>query len=278
MDFSQLLDAERLIPRILDLLFHYGPKLIAALVIFVLGRWLSKLVRNAVRRVMKKSKVDELLISFVGSLSYMAMLAMVVIAALNQLGIQTTSFVAILGAAGLAIGLALQGSLSNFAAGVLMIIFRPFQTGDYIEGGGVSGLVEQIQIFTTELRTPDNKLVIIPNANLMSGNIINFSANNTRRIDLVVGVSYNDDLKQVKQVLNDIVASEPRLLKEPAPTIAVSELADSSVNLVVRPWVKTEDYWALYFYLTETIKLRFDAEGITIPYPQRDVHLPTAAD
>lgn len=278
MDFSQLLDAEKLIPRILDLLFHYGPRLIAAIVIFILGRWLAKLVRNAVRRVMKKSKVDELLISFVGSLSYMAMMAMVVIAALNQLGIQTTSFVAILGAAGLAIGLALQGSLSNFAAGVLMIIFRPFQTGDYIEGGGVSGLVEQIQIFTTELRTPDNKLVIIPNANLMSGNIINYSANHTRRIDLVVGVSYDDDLKQVKQVLNDIVASEPRLLKEPAPTIAVSELADSSVNLVVRPWVKTEDYWALYFHLTETIKLRFDAEGISIPYPQRDVHVSNAAD
>lgn len=273
MDFSQLLDAEKLIPRILDLLFLYGPKLLAAIAIFIFGRWLSKLVRNTVQRVLKKSKVDELLISFVGSLSYMAMLAIVIIAALNQLGIQTTSFVAIIGAAGLAIGLALQGALSNFAAGVLMIIFRPFQNGDYIEGGGVSGVVKHIQIFTTELLTPDNKLVIIPNSNMMSGNIINYSANNTRRLDLVIGVGYDDDLSKVKRVLEEIISENPRFLKDPLPTIAVSELADSSVNLVVRPWVKTEDYWDMYFQLTEDIKLRFDSEGICIPYPQRDIHM-----
>lgn len=273
MDISQLFDAEKIIPRVLDLLFHYGPKLIAALVILVIGRMVAKLVRSAVKRLLKKSKVEELLISFVSSLSYMAMLAFVVIAALNQLGIQTTSFVAILGAAGLAIGLALQGSLSNFAAGVLMIIFRPFTSGDYIEGGGVSGTVGQIQIFTTELLTPDNKLVIVPNSNMMAGNIINYSANKTRRIDLVIGVSYADDLLKVKQVLQTIIAAEPRILSDPATKIAVSELADSSVNLVVRPWVLTSEYWDVYFQLIETIKLRFDEQGISIPFPQRDIHM-----
>jgi len=273
MNLELLFDTEKLIPRILDLLFQYGPKLIAAIVILFAGRFFAKIVRSAVRRVLQKSKVDELLISFVSSLSYMAMLAFVIIAALNQLGIQTTSFVAIIGAAGLAIGLALQGALSNFAAGVLMLIFRPFKNGDYIEGGGVSGTVEQIQIFTTELLTPDNKLVIIPNSNMMGGNIINYSANKIRRIDLVIGVGYSDDLKKVKQVLSDIIAAEPLLLKDPAPIIAVSELADSSVNLVVRPWVKTQDYWKQRFQLIENIKIGFDQAGISIPFPQRDVHM-----
>ena len=273
MDFSQFLDMNHLGPRIVDMLFQYGPKIIAAVVIFILGRIVARLICNAVRRVLKRSKVDDLLVSFVGSLTYMGVLAFVIIAALNQLGIQTTSFVAILGAAGLAIGLALQGSLSNFAAGVLMIIFRPFKNGDYIEGAGVAGLVEQIQIFTTELRTPDNKLVIIPNANLMSGNIVNYSANKTRRIDMVFGIGYDDDIRKAKTILQEIIATEPRILKEPAPVIAVSELGDSSVNFVVRPWAATKDYWDLYFHLTETVKIRFDEEGITIPYPQRDVHI-----
>ncbi|MCK9173354.1 MAG: mechanosensitive ion channel [Desulfuromonas thiophila] len=277
MDFSQLLDPEKLIPRILDLIFIYGPKLIAAIFILFVGRWIARLLRLAVRRVLTRSKVDDLLVSFVCSLTYMALLAFVVIAALNQIGIQTTSFIAILGAAGLAVGLALQGSLSNFAAGVLMIIFRPFQTGDYIEGGGVAGQVQETQIFTTHLLTPDNKLVIVPNANLMSGNIVNYSANNTRRIDLTVGVSYTDDLAHVKQVLEQILAADSRILPEPNPLVAVSELADSSVNLVVRPWVATKDYWAVYYDLTETIKTRFDAAGISIPFPQQDVHLHNTA-
>lgn len=273
MNIDMLFNADKLIPRILDLIFQYGPKLIAAIVILIAGKFFAKIVRSTVRRVLQKSKVDELLISFVSSLSYMAMLAFVIIAALNQLGIQTTSFVAIIGAAGLAIGLALQGALSNFAAGVLMLIFRPFKNGDYIEGGGVSGTVEQIQIFTTELLTPDNKLVIIPNSNMMGGNIVNYSANKVRRIDLVIGVSYSDDLQKVKKVLSDIVAAEPLLLKDPAPTIAVAELADSSVNLVVRPWVKTQDYWKQRFELIENIKVGFDKAGISIPFPQRDVHM-----
>lgn len=251
----------------------YGPKVISALAIFILGRWACKIIRNTVKRVLKKSQVDELLISFVGSITYMGLLVFVIIAALNQLGVQTTSFVAIIGAAGLAIGLALQGALSNFAAGVLMIIFRPFKSGDYIEGGGVSGVVGQIQIFTTELLTPDNKLVIVPNANMMGSNITNYSAKETRRVDLIIGVGYGDDLSKVKQVLQQIMDAEQRVLKSPQVTIAVSELGDNSVNFVVRPWVKTADYWDMYFHLTETIKVRFDEENISIPYPQRDVHM-----
>jgi len=273
MDYSQLFDTEKVIPYLIDQLVIYGPKVISALAIFIIGRWVCKIVRNTVKRILKKSKVDDLLISFVGSITYMGLLVFVIIAALNQLGVQTTSFVAIIGAAGLAIGLALQGALSNFAAGVLMIIFRPFKSGDYIEGGGVSGVVGQIQIFTTELLTPDNKLVIVPNANMMSSNITNYSANKTRRVDLVIGVGYGDDLSKVKQVLQQVIDDEPRVLKSPQATIAVSELADNSVNLVVRPWVKTADYWDIYFHLTEVIKLRFDEESISIPYPQRDVHM-----
>ena len=273
MDYSQLFDTEKVIPYLIDQLVIYGPKVISALAIFIIGRWVCKIVRNTVKRILKKSKVDDLLISFVGSITYMGLLVFVIIAALNQLGVQTTSFVAIIGAAGLAIGLALQGALSNFAAGVLMIIFRPFKSGDYIEGGGVSGVVGQIQIFTTELLTPDNKLVIVPNANMMSSNITNYSANKTRRVDLVIGVGYGDDLSKVKQVLQQVIDDEPRVLKSPQATIAVSELADNSVNLVVRPWVKTADYWDIYFHLTEVIKLRFDEENISIPYPQRDVHM-----
>ena len=191
---------------------------------------------------------------------------------LGQLGIQTTSFIAIIGAAGLAIGLALQGSLSNFAAGFLMIIFRPFKIGDFIEGAGVAGVVEEIEIFTTTLKTPDNKTVIIPNAGLTSGNIVNWSAKGTRRVDLVMGIGYDDDIDKARKIMEDIMAQDDRILKDPASMIAVSELADSSVNFTVRPWAKADDYWGVYFDLTEKFKKAFDAEGINIPYPQQDVH------
>ena len=204
---------------------------------------------------------------------YAALLAFVIIAALGQLGIQTTSFIAILGAAGLAVGLALQGSLANFAAGVLMIIFRPFKQGDFIEGAGVSGVIEEVHIFNTVMRTGDNKTIIIPNGSLMNGNIINYSTKPTRRLDLVIGIGYDDDIKKAKQVLEDLMASEERILKDPAPTIGLLELADSSVNFAVRPWVNSADYWGVHFNLLERIKLRFDDEGISIPYPQRDIHL-----
>ena len=267
------MDLSNILPRLQELLAFYGLKIIAAILIFVVGRWIAKALRNVIKRMMTKGNVDEILISFVGNLTYIALLAFVIIAALNQLGIQTTSFIAIIGAAGLAIGLALQGSLANFAAGVLMIIFRPFQVGDYIEGAGVAGAVEKVQIFTTQLRTPDNKTIIIPNAKIMGDNITNYSAKDTRRVDMVIGVSYGDDLKKVREILEDILAKDHRILKDPAPTIGVLELGDNSVNFAVRPWVKRDDYWGTYFDVTETVKRRFDKEGISIPYPQRDVHL-----
>jgi len=251
----------------------YGLKIVAAIIVLIVGRWIAKAIRKLVNKILIKRNIDPTLISFVGNLAYIALLTFVIIAALAQLGIQTTSFIAVIGAAGLAVGLALQGGLANFAAGFLMIVFRPFKVGHFIEGAGATGIVEEIHIFTTQLRTPDNKTVIIPNAKLMGDNIINYSAKDTRRVDLVVGVSYTDDLQKVKQVLQDIVKKDSRILQDPASMIAVKELADSSVNLVVRLWVKTEDYWDVYFDTTENVKKRFDAEGISIPFPQQDVHL-----
>jgi len=267
------MDFNNIISSLQTFAAFYGLKIIAAIVIFVVGRWVARALRNVAKKMMAKGDVDETLISFVGNLTYITLLAFVIIAALNQLGIQTTSFIAVIGAAGLAIGLALQGSLANFAAGVLMIIFRPFQAGDYIEGAGVAGVVEEIQIFATQLKTPDNKKIIVPNAKMMGDNITNYSAKDTRRVDMVIGVGYGDDLKKVREVLEDILAKDDRILEDPAPTIGVLELGDNSVNFAVRPWVKTEDYWGAYFDVTETVKRRFDEEGISIPYPQRDVHL-----
>ena len=251
----------------------YSLKIVAALILFIVGRWVAKLIKNIIRKSMTKAKVDKSLIGFVGNITYIALMAIVIIASLNQLGIQTTSFIAIIGAAGLAVGLALQKSLANFAAGVLMVIFRPFKVGDYIEGGGVAGTVEEMSIFTTVLKSPDNKVIIVPNAKITGDNIVNYSAEDTRRLDLVFGVSYKDDLKKVKEVLNDILKNDNRILKDPAPTVAVLELSDSSVNFAVRPWVPTGEYWNLFFDLKEKIKERFDAENISIPFPQHDVHL-----
>ncbi len=267
------MDMSNLTPKLMELVTLYGVKVIAAVVIFILGRWIAKILKGFVQRMMRKTEVDDTLVSFVGNLTYIALLTFVVIAALNQLGVQTTSFIAVIGAAGLAIGLALQGSLANFAAGVLLIIFRPFKSGDFIEGAGVAGTVEKIHIFTTQLKSPDNKTIIIPNAKLTGDNITNYSAKETRRVDMVFGVGYSDDLQKVRQILEDILAKEDRVLQDPAPTIGVLELADSSVNFVCRPWVKTADYWGVYFDITETVKNRFDAEGVSIPFPQRDVHL-----
>jgi small conductance mechanosensitive channel len=267
------MDFNNIISSLQTFAAFYGLKIIAAIVIFVVGRWVARALRNAIKKMMAKGDVDETLISFVGNLTYITLLAFVIIAALNQLGVQTTAFIAVIGAAGLAIGLALQGSLANFAAGVLMIIFRPFKAGDYIEGAGVAGTVEEVQIFATQLKTPDNKTIIVPNAKMMGDNITNYSAKDTRRVDMVIGVGYGDDLKKVREILEDILAKDDRILEDPAPTIGVLELGDNSVNFAVRPWVKKEDYWGAYFDVTETVKRRFDEEGISIPYPQRDVHL-----
>lgn len=256
-----------------ELLAVYGLKVLAALAILVIGRWVAKWLQRLVERLLRRGKTDPMIIGFVSSIAYVAIMVFVVIAALGQIGIQTTSFIAILGAAGLAIGLALQGSLANFAAGFLMIIFRPFKVGDFIEGAGVSGTVDSIQIFTTTLKTPDNKVIIVPNAKLSGDNITNYSAQETRRVDLTVGAAYEADVKHVREVLAGIIADEPRILPDPAPFIGIAELADNSVNFVVRVWAKSGDYWGVHFDMTEQVKLRFDKEGIGIPYPQRDVHV-----
>ena len=256
----------------------YGIRILGAVVILILGIWLSKLLTKLLRKVLNQRNVDPTLVGFTGNLAYSALLVFVIIATLNQVGFQTTSLIAVIGAAGLAVGLALQGSLSNFAAGVMMVIFKPFKAGDFIEGGGTAGVVEQILIFSTQLKTPDNKTVIVPNGSLLGGNITNYSTKGTRRMDLVIGVGYDDDIRKVKQVLLDIIAKEERFLKDPAPVVAVLELADSSVNFAFRPWVNGADYWAAYFDTLETITLRLDEEGITIPYPQRDVHMMPQAD
>lgn len=264
---------EELYANAQDLITSFGIRTVTALVIYLAGRWVARFLRNITRRVMTNREVDETLVKFVSSLVYTALLLFVILAALSQLGIETTSFIAVIGAAGLAIGLALQGSLANFASGVLLIIFKPFKAGDYIEGAGVAGIVEQISIFTTQLRTPDNKTIIIPNAGMTAGNITNYSTKEERRVDMVFGTGYNDNIDQVKEIIAEVLSSDKRVLGDPPPTIAVSELADSSVNFVARPWVKSADYWDVYFDTTETIKKRFDEEGISIPYPQRDVHL-----
>ena len=259
--------------RIGSLITVYGLRVLAAIAVFVIGRWIAKAITKAIVRLMEKSNVDETLVKFLSNVTYVALLTFVILAVLGQLGIQTTSFIAVLGAAGLAIGLALQGSLSNFAAGFLLILFRPFKRGDFIEGAGVAGTVEEIQIFTTQVKTADNKTVIIPNSNLTGDNIVNWTAKGTRRVDMVFGIGYDDDIDKAKQIMADILAKDDRVLKDPAPTIAVSELADSSVNFVVRPWSKVEDYWGIYFATTENVKKEFDAAGISIPYPQRDIHV-----
>ena len=264
---------EEILGKIYQLLTVYGLKVLAALAIFIVGRWVARGVRKLVERIMTKGKVEHTLITFTSNMTYIGLLVFIVIAALGQLGIQTTSFIAILGAAGLAVGLALQGSLSNFAAGFLLIIFRPFKVGDLIEAAGVFGVVEAIQIFTTQLKTADNKTVIIPNAKLTDDNIVNWTVKGTRRVDMVFGIGYDDDIDKARSLMADIIAEDSRILKTPAPQISVSELADSSVNFVVRPWVKVEDYWGVHFDLTEKIKKAFDANGVSIPFPQRDIHV-----
>lgn len=262
-----------LIEKVQTMGMEYGAKILGAIIVLIIGMWLAKMIKQGIVKLMEKRNVDATLISFTSSLLYMALKIFVIVAALEKLDIKTTSFIAILGAAGLAVGLALQGSLANFAAGVLMIIFKPFKVGDFVEAGGTMGSVQEISIFTTILNTPDNKKVIVPNGGVMGGNITNFNANGTRRVDLVAGIGYGDDIDKAKSVIEGILAADERILKDPAPTVAVVEMADSSVNIVVRPWTTGANYWGVYFDTTETIKKRFDEEGISIPFPQRDVHL-----
>ncbi|MCF7957526.1 MAG: mechanosensitive ion channel [Phycisphaerae bacterium] len=250
-----------------------GLKLVIALVILIIGRWVAIFIKGIVIKIMKKRKVDGTIISFVGSICYFLLLGFVIIAAMAKAGIQTTSFVAVVGAAGLAIGLALQGSLGNFASGFLLILFHPFREGDFIEGGGTMGIVEDIQIFTTTLATPDNKTVIVPNSKLTNDNITNYTSKGTRRVEWIIGVSYSDNLDKVRTVIQDILDNDQRIHKDPETLIKVKEMADSSINFVVRGWVNVRDFWNVFFDVNEAVKKRFDAEGICIPFPQRDVHL-----
>ena len=262
-----------ILQRIYEYLATYGIRVVAAIAILLVGRWLVGLVSRLITKGLTKANIDETLVRFLGKLSYVALLTFVIIAVLAKLGIQTASFVVVLGAAGLAVGLALQGSLANFAAGVLLLIFKPIKVGDFIEAGGAKGSVQEIGIFTTVMNSPDNIRIVIPNAQVTGGNICNYTTNKTRRVDLVMGVSYDDDLKKAREVIEDVLAGDNRILKEPAVTVAVSELADSSVNFVVRPWVNKEDYWAVYFDLTEKLKVTLEEKGLTIPYPQHDIHV-----
>jgi len=256
-----------------DWLIANGPGVLVAIAILVIGRWLAIWLASVGRKAMAKGGVEDTLSRFLGKLIYYGLLTAVVIAAADQVGIKTTSFLAILGAAGLAIGLALKDSLSNFASGVMLILFRPFVVGDYVTAGGVSGTVQQIDIFSTIFLTVDNQKIIVPNAGITSGVITNVNAEPTRRIDLIVGIGYDDDIRKAKNTLEELVRADERIIEDPAPTVAVSELADSSVNLIVRPWVQTGDYWSVRLDLIEKIKLTFDEKGISFPYPQQDVHM-----
>ncbi len=267
------IDFEAIVQSCIEAISTYGLQILAALAIFIIGRWIANLLTKALRATMETRQIEPSLVGFASSLTHAALLVFVVLAALGKLGVQTTSFVAVIGAAGLAIGLALQGSLSNFAAGVLILIFKPYKVGDYVVAGGAEGSITEIGIFTTTLVTLDNRTQILPNAIATGGVIENYSKQGTRRLDLVAGVSYTDDIFKVKKVLQEILDNEPRILPEPTPTIGLMEMGDSSINFAFRPWVKVEDYWDLFFELQERIKVRFDEEKITIPFPQRDVHL-----
>jgi len=255
-----------------QLILSYSVKVLVALVILYLGRWLSKSLTRMLEKALIHRKVDRAVVSFLSGIIQAAIMVATILIALSQVGIQTASFIAILGAAGLAIALALQGSLSNFASGVLIILFRPFRAGDFVDAAGVSGVVEKIEIFQTVMKSPDNKRIIVPNSQITGSAIINYSAEKTRRVDLTVGISYESDLKKAKQLLEQILKADSRILAEPAPVVAVGALADSSVNILIRPWVNAADYWPVYWDTLEKIKLTFDENQIVIPFPQMDLH------
>ncbi len=255
----------------------WGINIVMALAIFIIGKFVVNVLVKIAKKLMTKAKVDNLLVNFIASIIKTVLLLFVVIAALDQLGVNTTSMIALIGAAGLAIGLSLQGTLQNLASGVMLIIFRPFTDGDFIEAAGVSGVVEEIGIFSITMRTGDNREIIVPNGEIYGGTITNNSKRATRRVDMVFGIGYDDDLLKAKEIINRILGEDDRILADPAPTVAVGELADSSVNFNVRPWCKSSDYWGVYGDIHEKIKLTFDAEGISIPYPQMDIHQNKAA-
>ena len=267
------MDTAEIINSITQIAADFGLRVLYAVLIIVIGRWVVKLLLKIIKAALEKTTVEETVRIFAVNLLNTLLMVIIFIAAINQLGIETTSIIAMLGAAGLAIGLSLQGSLANFAAGILIVIFKPYKVGDYIEAGSAAGTVLDIQIFSTVLKTPDNKIVIVPNGIIMKDSVINYTDQATRRVDIVASCGYEDDIDKVKEILKDILNQEDRILAEPEPRIAVSELADNSVNFIVRPWVNSSDVLSVKYSILEQIKKRFDAEGISIPYPQRDVHI-----
>ncbi|MCA9406181.1 MAG: mechanosensitive ion channel [Candidatus Omnitrophica bacterium] len=264
---------EEAINKVIDVGVPFLLNLVAALVIYVVGKWAAGIISRFIEKMMAKANVDEALRKFVKNIVFAAILIFAIIAAVGKVGVQTASFIAVLGAAGLAIGMALQGTLANFAAGVMLILFKPFKIGDFVEAGGVLGSVKEIQIFNTILSTPDNRKMIVPNSKISGDTITNFTGIDRRRLDMVFGVSYDDDLKVAKEVLQKLLDADERVLKDPAPVIAVSELGDSSVNIVCRPWTKPADYWGVWFDMMENGKVELEKAGCSIPYPQRDVHV-----
>ncbi|MCL6295396.1 mechanosensitive ion channel family protein [Jejuia spongiicola] len=261
------MDLERWIDKGYALIIDFGPRVLAAIAIWIIGSWIIKMLLKGVTKAMDKKDYDESLKKFLLNLLNWVLKIVLIVTILGTVGVETTSFAAILASVGLAIGLALQGSLGNFAGGVLIMIFKPFKIGDLIEAQGEIGVVKEIEIFTTKLTGLSNKEIIIPNGSLSNGNIINYTTEGTRRVDLVYGVSYDADIKQTKEVIMKVLTSQPKVLKDPAPAVTVLELADSSVNFAVRPWCNTEDYWDVYFDVTENVKEALDAAGIEIPYP-----------
>ena len=259
--------------NIVDMLIGFAINLVIALAIFIVGRWIARIVQNTLEKILRTRGVDDVLVDFLGTIAAALVIIIAVVAAFDTLGIPATSFLAIIGAAGLAIGLALKDSLSNFASGVMLVLFRPFTKGDFIDAGGVTGTVDEVRLVSTTLVTPDNKLITVPNALMYTSTITNYSAHDTRRLDMVIGVGYDDDLKLVASVLERICAEHPQVLEKPATGVFVSNLGDSSVDFGVRPWVKTEDYWGVRAQLLETAKVELEAAGCNIPYPQTDVHL-----
>lgn len=256
----------------IEIVVTYIPQLLSALFILIIGIWVIKFLIKGFEKASSKSRMDPSLNKFLGSLIGLSLKLLLIVTVISMLGVETTSFIAVLGAAGLAIGFALQGSLSNFAGGVLVLIFKPFKVGDFIEGAGHAGTVHSIEVLATTLKTPDNKTIIIPNGQLSGGSVINYSTEPTRRVDFVFSISYGDDMKKAKSIVEEIVKSEERILKDPEPFIVIGKLADSSVDIITRVWVNTPDYWDVYFHITETIKEAFDAENISIPFPQMDIH------
>ena len=273
MEEAMGIDMQTILEVMAGTLSTYGLRVVGALVVLLLGRMIAGMARTGANRAMRRSRLEPTIIPFISGLVYYGLLAFVILAVLRLFGIETTSFIAVLGAAGFAVGLAMQGTLSNFSAGFMVLWFRPFKVGDYVQAGGISGTVVEIGVFTTTLHSPDNVQILVPNSSIYGQTIKNYSANDTRRIDLVMGIAYNDDIGKAIAVIRKVLDSDNRVLADPAPVIAVDELADSSVNLVVRPWCRRENYGPLRWDLTRRLKEDLEAAGCSIPFPQRDVHL-----